>query len=207
MPKKDRGESLQNIQYLELSGEKLLPYIEELASLRIKVFREFPYLYDGSLDYERKYLDVYVKSQDSLVVLALAGDKIIGATTCLPMKDESSEFKSPLLNKGLDINQVYYFGESIILSQYRGHGIGHKFFEFRERQAKKIIPNLKYTCFCAVKRPEDHHRKPANYKPLDEFWTRMGYQKQLDLNCNLKWKDIDEDIESTKELNFWLKEF
>ena len=34
-------------------------YLEDLAQLRIKVFRAFPYLYDGSIDYEMSYLETY----------------------------------------------------------------------------------------------------------------------------------------------------
>jgi len=42
-----------NIRIERRSGPALLPYIPELARLRIEVFRDFPYLYDGSLDYEK----------------------------------------------------------------------------------------------------------------------------------------------------------
>jgi uncharacterized protein (DUF58 family) len=55
--------------YQELSGEAVCPYLRELGGLRIAVFREFPYLYDGDLDYEEHYLETYVNSPRSLVVL------------------------------------------------------------------------------------------------------------------------------------------
>ena len=34
------------------------PYLEDVAHLRIAVFREFPYLYDGDPGYEARYLQV-----------------------------------------------------------------------------------------------------------------------------------------------------
>ncbi|HBF93820.1 MAG TPA: GNAT family N-acetyltransferase, partial [Marinobacter adhaerens] len=37
-----------------LSGDQIKPYLDDLARLRIEVFRHFPYLYDGDMDYERK---------------------------------------------------------------------------------------------------------------------------------------------------------
>ena len=39
-----------------LKGDALKPALPALAGLRISVFREWPYLYDGSVDYEEKYL-------------------------------------------------------------------------------------------------------------------------------------------------------
>ena len=38
------------------SAGEIQAHVDELAALRIRVFRDFPYLYDGDLDYERAYL-------------------------------------------------------------------------------------------------------------------------------------------------------
>lgn len=51
-----------------LSGDQIKTYLDDLARLRIEVFRHFPYLYDGDMDYERKYLDTYARSPESLFV-------------------------------------------------------------------------------------------------------------------------------------------
>ena len=40
-------------------GRQVQPYIQELARLRIEIFRDFPYLYEGDLDYEAQYLQTY----------------------------------------------------------------------------------------------------------------------------------------------------
>ena len=40
--------------------------LDPLAALRIAVFREWPYLYEGSSEYEKKYLDTYLRSARSL---------------------------------------------------------------------------------------------------------------------------------------------
>ena len=39
-----------------LTGEALQRALPDLARLRIEVFREWPYLYDGTLDYERTFM-------------------------------------------------------------------------------------------------------------------------------------------------------
>jgi len=192
--------------YEELSGEAVHPHLRELGGLRIAVFREFPYLYDGDLDYEEHYLETYVNSPRSLVVLLRNEGRLVGATTCLPMADEAPEFQAPFLAAGFDLNEVFYFGESIILPECRGQRAGHEFFRRREEHARRVGP-FRHTAFCAVDRPADHPARPAGYTPLDAFWTRMGYTKRPDLRCEFEWKETGETAPSFKGLTFWVKEW
>ncbi|MCB1236278.1 MAG: GNAT family N-acetyltransferase [Verrucomicrobiae bacterium] len=185
-------------------GPGLEPHLDALGRLRIAVFREYPYLYDGTLDYERRYLRTYLDSPRSLVVLASDGDEIVGATTCVPLADEGPEFRAPFEAAGIPLDSVFYFGESILLPAYRGQGTGRAFFERREAHAR-TLPGLKFTAFCAVDRPEDHPRRPAGHRPLDDFWRRMGYEKRPNLHSTFVWKEIDEPAETAKTLTFWLK--
>jgi hypothetical protein len=50
-----------SIQIKILTGHdaELAARMNDVARLRITVFREFPYLYDGNFDYEKKYLASY----------------------------------------------------------------------------------------------------------------------------------------------------
>ncbi len=185
-------------------GEELTPHLDALGDLRIRVFREFPYLYDGSLEYEREYLRTYLNSSRSLVVLAFDGERAVGATTCLPLRDEGPEFQKPFLEAGYDIDRVCYFGESILLPEYRGLGAGKEFFMRREAHAQ-TLPGLRWTAFCAVDRAADHPLRPPDYRPLDGLWSKQGYHKQPDLQATFVWKEIGEETESPKTLTFWLK--
>lgn len=182
----------------------MAPHLEALGELRIRVFREFPYLYDGSLEYEREYLHAYLRCPQSLVVLAWDSDRVVGATTCLPLRDEGPEFQTPFLEAGYDVDSVCYFGESILLPEYRGLGVGKAFFQRREAHAQ-TLPGLRWTAFCAVDRAPDHPLRPPGYRPLDGLWERQGYQKQPDLKATFVWKEIGEETESPKTLTFWLK--
>lgn len=40
-----------------LTGTDMVPALDALARLRIAVFRDWPYLYDGTIEYERRYLN------------------------------------------------------------------------------------------------------------------------------------------------------
>lgn len=188
-----------------LHGAAIAPYIDDLARLRLTVFREFPYLYDGTPEYEADYLDTYVRSERSLVVLAVDADQVVGASTGLPLADETSEFQQPFLEQGRDPRRVYYFGESVLLPAYRGQGLGVRFFIEREAYAHKLGA-FHYCAFCAVERPNGHPRRPTDYKPLHGFWRNRGFLHQPALRASYRWRDLDEDAESSKTLSFWLKE-
>ncbi|HEC58374.1 hypothetical protein LCGC14_0946630 [marine sediment metagenome] len=187
-----------------LSGEQLVRYIPELAQLRIQVFRDWPYLYDGDLAYEEKYLQTYIQAPDSVIVLAFDGDKVVGASTGIPLKYETEEVKQPFIDAHYDIDKVFYCGESVLISSYRGQGAGVAFFEHREAHAHKI-GSFEYSCFCGVQRPDNHPARPADYVPLDAFWRKRGYEKHLKLNTTFSWKELGETDESPKPMTFWMK--
>ncbi len=191
------------MEIIEVHGPELSPHLDALGTLRITVFREYPYLYDGSLDYERDYLQCYLRCPRSLVVLAFDGDKVVGATTCMPMSEEGPEFQEAFAKAGYDLATICYFGESILLPEYRGRGLGKEFFARREAHAQRL--GFKITTFCAVDRLSDHPRRPADYVPLDGLWTKQGYTKHPELQATFVWKEIDEANESPKTLTFWLK--
>jgi GNAT superfamily N-acetyltransferase len=189
----------------ECRGPELTPYLDGLGNLRITVFREFPYLYEGTLAYEREYLRTYSDCPRSLVVLAMQGAAVVGASTCLPLADEEPEFKQPFLAAGMDVNNIFYFGESILLPEYRGQGLGKEFFARRERHSRSL--GFAITAFCSVDRPADHPLRPPHYRPLDAFWTSQGYTRRPDLQATFVWKETGEEVGSPKTLTFWIKEW
>ena len=44
---------------------------DDVAALRIAVFRDWPYLYDGTVEYERSYLESYRNSPAAVLVPVL----------------------------------------------------------------------------------------------------------------------------------------
>ena len=192
-----------NITIKNVIGTQIKPYLTALARLRIEVFREFPYLYKGSVAYETQYLQAYSQAIDSIVVLAFDGDQIIGASTALPLNSETDNITQPFINQGFTINDFLYFGESVLQKNYRGQGLGVRFFEEREAHARRL--NKNYATFCAVERPVNHPRRPTHYVPLDNFWQHRGYFKQNQLHTTFDWQDVGDDHESSKPMIFWLK--
>jgi len=194
----------KDIRIERFSGTALEHYIPELARLRIEVFRDFPYLYDGDYDYEKKYLQTYIDTPDSVIVLAFDGEKVVGASTAIPMQYETDQLKRPFLEQDYALDEVFYCSESVLNKNYRGLGLGVQFFEQREAHAKEL-GGFKVITFCCVERPLNHARRPENYVPLDLFWNKRGYVKHPELKTTYSWKDLDEIQETPKPMTFWLK--
>lgn len=186
-----------------LRGEAIAAQLDALARLRIAVFREWPYLYAGTLAYEKQYLDTYLRCPRSLAILAWDGERCVGASTALPLEDAGAAAQAPFLARGQAVAQIDYFGESIILRPWRGRGLGVKFFELREAHAREL--GLSICAFCAVERPADHPARPADHVTNDAFWSRRGYQRQDDMHTSFDWPDIGQEQSTAKTMGFWMR--
>lgn len=194
-----------------VTGNDMVSHLQAIARLRILVFRSYPYLYDGDMAYEKKYLATYASKPGAMTVLALDKNRmVVGASTALPLEDETEEVRAPFLEKGIAPEEVLYFGESVLESSYRGMGIGVRFFKEREKYARTLSTRrhkpFRYLAFCAVERRPDHPLKPTGYTPLDLFWKKRGFKKHPDMQTTFSWRDIGEPNETKKKMLFWLKE-
>ncbi|MEI4486700.1 GNAT family N-acetyltransferase [Frigidibacter sp. MR17.14] len=193
-----------SVQTRVLTGAALDAALDDVARLRIAVFRDWPYLYDGDLDYERRYLQSYRDSSGAVVVGAFDGPRLVGASTGAPMEDHAAEFAAPFAATGLALSDIFYCAESVLLADYRGQGLGHAFFDARESHARGL--GRRYSAFCGVQRPADHPLRPAAYRPLDAFWRARGYEKLDGVIAEFSWKDLGEPVETRKPLQFWIRE-
>lgn len=187
------------------TGDTLQSVLPDLARLRMRVFHDWPYLYEGSLDYEREYLEKFARGSGAVCIVARDGDNVVGASTASPLLESDEEFIQPFRDAGYDLAKVFYCGESVLLPEYRGHGLGHKFFDGRENHAR-ALGGFDISTFCRVVRPDDHPMKPDDYRPLDPFWTKRGYHPVEGLVAHYAWRDIGADEETDKPLQFWVKD-
>jgi len=191
------------IEIRRLTGPAILPHLADIARLRIRVFREFPYLYDGTVEYEQSYLESYAAARSGVCVLAIDDGVVVGASTGLPLEEADEAFRRPFAEAGIDKRSVFYFGESVLEKSHRGRGIGHRFFDEREAHAAEL--GFGITTFCAVERPDDHPLKPAGYRSNNAFWTRRGYVLRPDLRSRLSWKQVDSPEEVSNVLAFRIR--
>lgn len=184
-----------------VTGAGLAEVIPALARLRITVFRDFPYLYDGDAAYEASYLADFAATEGAVIVVARDGDAIVGAATAAPLVTQDKAWQAPLAAAGHAIDRIFYFGESVLLSSHRGQGIGHAFFDHREAQAR--AQNASHAAFCSVIRAGDHPARPDDYRPLDAFWRGRGYAPLAGVTATFDWKCIGEAGESRHTLQYW----
>ena len=192
------------MEFKVYKGTEIEAIFDALAELRIQVFGEFPYLYQGTKEFEFQYLNKYVESNCSFIYTIWDNQKLIGASSCIALSDEFEDVKDPFLKAGMDINSIIYFGESILLKTYRNQGFGKLFMEKRLEFASSF-PWCKAVYFCSVERPENHPLKPIDYKNLHSFWRYQGFVP-TELSSFFEWKDIDQEIESSKKMNYWMKQ-
>lgn len=194
-----------SLRFEVLRGAALAPWLDQAARLRIAVFREWPYLYEGDEAYERRYLATYAESPGAALVAAIApGEEVVGLATCQPMAEAAAPVRAAFEGRGLDPRRFCYFGESVLLPQWRGRGAGVRFFQEREAHARGTL-GLDYAAFCAVRRAPADPRRPKDYVPLDSFWRRRGYTFYPDLRCVFSWREIGQGEETPHELAFWVK--
>lgn len=194
-----------SLKVAPLTGAAVGDVLADVARLRIEVFREWPYLYDGDLGYETRYLADFARSEAAIVVGAWDGDDLIGAATGAPLVDHADDFAKAFAASDLAIEDIFYCAESVLLPAYRRRGVGHAFFDHREAWARAC--GFRHVAFCSVIRPDDHASRPADYRPLDSFWSRRGYAKRRGVIARLCWKDVGESHATEKALQFWGRTF
>lgn len=186
------------------SGAEVGRWQDALARLRLAVFRDWPYLYEGDLAYEQAYLQAYAQSRDSVFVLAFDDGRVVGASTGLPLADDTLAFQQPFLDAGRPVGNVFYFGESVLLPEYRGQGLGHRFFDEREAHAR-ALGRFTTTAFCAVDRDPSDPRRPPGHRGNEAFWAGRGYVRQPGMTVRLSWPEPGLPAATEKPLTFWLR--
>lgn len=191
------------VEVRALRGAELEANLDGVARLRIAVFRDWPYLYDGTLEYERDYLQTYRDNPGALLVGAFDAGILVGASTSTLMEDHAEEFAAPFRNFPVPMRDILYGAESVLLPAYRGQGIGHRFFDLREDHARSM--GRGHIAFCSVVRPASHPLRPQTYRTNDAFWLGRGYAPLPGMLAEFAWKDVGDTGESTKPLQFWMR--
>lgn len=191
------------VEIRALKGAELEAHLDDVARLRIAVFRDWPYLYDGTLEYERAYLATYRDNPGALLVGAFDGGVLVGASTSTLMEDHAEGFRQPLSQIDVPIGNILYGAESVLLPAYRNQGHGHHFFDLREAHARSL--GRSHVAFCSVVRPADHPMRAPHYRPNDAFWRGRGYAPLPGVLAHFSWRDLGQTAETEKPLQFWMR--
>ena len=186
-----------------LEAPEIADRLDEIAALRIAVFRDWPYLYDGDPAYEARYLQTYLDSDRALVLGAFDGARLVGVSTATPMEDHAEEFGAAFAHRPEPLQSIFYGGESLLLPEARGRGIYRRFFDLREARAHDL--GRAHVAFCAVSRPADHPARPATPQDNAAFWTRRGYAPLPGVIAEYRWRDLGNADETAHPMQFWMR--
>lgn len=193
------------ITYKIVTGEQISSFVPEIAKLRIEAFVEYPFLYEGDIEYEKKYLEKFFTMQDAIVIIAFDKEEIIGIATGYPFRYESDEMKKTFSENNRNPEEYYCYGESIVRKSYRMQGIGKHLSLEREKFARDL--NLyHYICFFTREPKQNDPKRPENYRPLDPFWQKLGFAKHPELYGMIPYQEIGEAEETPKKMVYWIKE-
>lgn len=192
------------IEITTIKGRDIAQHIEALGRFRIEIFREFPYVYDGDMSYETKYLSRYARCNESLLLLGMDAQGIACACTGIPLDYELDEFQLPFLRRGLALADKFYLGEIMIRKDRRAQGLGTRLLA---QALATVAASNRYrqVLLCTVLREPNHALKPKDYRATYNLWTKFGFEKLAGFDVEFSWKDIGAEAETKKVMATWAK--
>jgi len=191
-----------------LKGFEITPFIEEVSKLRIKFFREFPYLYEGNMDYELEYMQGFANNENSLLCIVEVDSKVVACLTGMPLASEADILKGcekQFEELGHLPSELFYFGEAIVLPEFRGKALTKSMHDKMLESAK--ANGFSKSCLATVIREKDDPRRPENYWSVYSLCRDLGYCK-VPIVMPFSWPTIQpngDTVEKMNDLKFWLK--
>jgi GNAT superfamily N-acetyltransferase len=187
-----------------LTGSAVKDCLNEIASLRIEIFREFPYLYDGLREDELDYLKLYADAPEAFIVIVSDAEKVVGAATGIPLCHENRELIDPFVGTAYPVDEIFYVGELLFYPAYRNRGLGLRLVA-QILQQISFLGTYRYLTCATVVRPDDHPLRPADYISIDRFLAHTGFNPLPGITTSFTWLETD-GVKRSHPMNFWIKE-
>jgi len=195
---------MEEIKYQLIKGKEILPFLEEISKLRRKIFREWPYLYEGTDESDKEFVEVYANC-DAIAVFVINNGKLVGHSIGVPLVAMPEEFTDRFSSHSIPKEKIFYWAEIILLEEYRNKKIGEKIYYQMEEAIKKAN---KYALIsgCEIYREENDERRPKSYRSNDHFLEKIGFVRNPDMIAFFTYKEIGESEATPKEMHFWEKQ-
>lgn len=187
-----------------LTGTAIADVLDDLATLRLEIFQEYPYLYEGRREDELNYLGTYAKTPDACVITACDGSTVVGAATGMPLSHEDAQLRDAFAGITLPLDEVYYVGELLFRPVYRNSGLGRKMLDHMENHIRSLDSYRTLTC-ATVERSGESPSRPPDYIPIRRFLTRTGFIQLPGVTAHFMWREID-GVKRDHTMQFWSKE-
>lgn len=85
-----------------LEGPEAARWLDDIVRIRVELYREFPYLYDGDAAREALCLRTYLECGEAVFLAAFDGDRMAGFSSSIPLAMEDEALTEPFRRAGLD---------------------------------------------------------------------------------------------------------
>jgi len=186
-----------------ITGAAITEALDDLATLRLDIFVEYPYLYQGRREDELAYLRSYAEKPKACVILARNGAEVIGAATGMPLIHEDVQLRNAFAGSDHPLESIYYVGELLLRPAYRNAGLGQKLLTQMEQQIRSLGHYHLLTC-ATVERPDDHPLRPHDAIPITRFLARTNFVRLPEVTTRFTWRETD-GVKREHTMQFWLK--
>jgi GNAT superfamily N-acetyltransferase len=184
-----------------LHGHEIAPYVKEVVQFVNKIYRNYPYFYNGDDAGYEAYLESFPNIGDVIVCLAFEGAEVIGIAVGLPMS-KRHVYQEILLEHDYDIKEIFYLGEFGLKPEYQEKGIASTMYQNIEKFANKS-GQFNKICFWEIENTSGKNN--SSYFPSDDFWKQFGFIQQPELNFQILWTNIGNTKESAHKAVYWMK--
>ena len=187
-----------------LTGTAIADILDDVATLRLEIFQEYPYLYQGRREDELTYLGTYSEAPDASIILAYHGQAVIGAVAGMPLIHEDARMLDAFAGTTFPFNKIYYVGELLFRPAYRNCGLGRKLLDQLESHIRSLGRYHRLTC-ATVERPDDHPLRPRDYIPITRFLARTDFARLPGVTTSFMWLETD-GVKRDHPMQFWSKD-
>lgn len=202
------GKPLETV--MARAQETMSERFQDIAHMRLTLFKEFPYLYEGDEEGEREYLESYFNADTACLILLYDQGEIVGFSSGVGLHEEMPDIQKPFARHGLNTQDYYYVGEVMLKAPYQKKGLTKIFQEHHNWHIQNLKArgegNFSKLTLMTVVRPDDHPLYPEGYEPIDGILNHFGFQKSDTLFVHLPWSQVDQEEVVDHTLNIWIKE-
>ncbi len=184
-------------------GAEIAPHIEDVVRLSNRIYREYPYCYNGESRSYEEYLESYATSDGVMICIAYQGKEAVGLAAGLPLQENRDLYKPPLEEHGYDLKSIFYIGEFGLEPRYQGEGVERTMYEKLARFAKE--GGFKAIALWELDDASNQAERPQGYIPREQFWEELGFIRHPKLAFRIDWINIGETTESSHLAIYWIK--
>lgn len=187
-----------------VKGKDIKRYLNEFAQLRMAFYQDYPYLHAADKESEAKYFQMFATNEDSRMVVAKEGNRVVGAIIGMPLKEMNEKYRAVYNKNGKAVDSIFYLGDILVSKEDRGEGIGNELYEKFESTVREMKKYNEIDLF-RIDRPKADLKAPQDYQPTEIFWKHRGFHPETKLKTEFRWTDIGAKGETSHSMLVYQK--